>query len=209
MSSTVASTLAHDLAGQFVLGQSETLVPRGWRAHQIGQWLLAFRPKLPVVQIQSREGAQIGWLLGYAIHPDRGLLSAIPHVSFDCGVADGPDEFERSLYQLGGRFAAVYLASPGARFYLDPCGSLSVIFCREERIAASSPNLVPYSERTPENHGLVRSIGIPEKGGWYPFGLTPPRGRGAAVAQSLPGSRNVGDSQALASPRRVDLARGY
>jgi hypothetical protein len=173
LATTAACKLEYDLSGQFVLAQSETLIPQGWSVHQIDQWVLGSHTKLPVIDMRSREGTQVGWLLGYAIHPELGLLSAASRVSLQCRLDDSTEVFERSLYELGGRFAAIHISPQASRLYLDPCGMLAAVFCPEQGIVASTLNLIPDSEGTREDHEIARVIGGLERDGWYPFGLTP------------------------------------
>ncbi len=97
----------------------------------------------------------------------------MPFASLASGAAA---RFQQSLYTLGGRFVAIHWAEPEPHVYLDPCGSLAVVFCPGERIVASSPNLVPYTAGTQDNHALIRAIGVPERDGMYRFGLTPRHG---------------------------------
>ena len=161
-----------DLAGQFLLGRSEALAPATWTIRQNAGWCLATHPTLPVIEIRAREGPLVGWLLGYPISPDGTLLPAGAPLPFALSVRDGAAAFERALYALGGRFAAIYGLPRAPRVYLDPCGSLAAVFCPEESIVASTPALIPYSEKTQDNRELVEAIG---EVGWY-FGLTPRHG---------------------------------
>ena len=168
--------LADDLPGQFLLCRSESHVPLGWATREAGGWVLASHPKLPVIEVGAADSEPMGWVLGYPIHPNGRLLSSGEQVSFGAAAARSVAEFERSLYAFGGRFVAVYLTPQTSRVYLDPCGALAVVFCNEEGIVASSPVLVPYSEKTKDNVELIQATGIPERDGWYPFGLTPRHG---------------------------------
>jgi hypothetical protein len=161
-----------DLAGQFLLGRSEAFAPPGWVIRQSAGWCLCSHPTLPVIEIRAREGALLGWVLGYPITADGVLLSAGAALPFTLNLQDGAPAFERALYSLGGRFAAIYGLPGKPRFYLDPCGSLAVVFCPEESLVTSNPMLVPYSEKTEEDHELREATG----GIWWYFGLTPRRG---------------------------------
>jgi hypothetical protein len=80
---------------------------------------------------------------------------------------------ETFIYSFGGRFAVAVLDDRHPRFYLDPCGSLSAVYCAHQRIIASTPNLIPYDERTRDRVELAQAIGFPYKQGSYPLGLTP------------------------------------
>jgi len=71
----------------------------------------------------------------------------------DPGVdADG---FERSIHSLAGRFAAVWLGRGGTRVFLDASGSLGVVYCAEQEIAASTAFLVPYQDASDDRLALV------------------------------------------------------
>ncbi len=80
------------------------------------------------------------------------------------------------MYAFGGRFAVAVLDAPHPRFYLDPCGSLSAVYCAHQRIVASTPNLIPYDEHSRDRVELACAIGIPYTEGMYPFTLTPRHG---------------------------------
>jgi hypothetical protein len=161
-----------DLAGQFLLGRSESLAPPGWVIRRSDGWCLCSHPTLPVIDIWGREGALLGWLLGYPITADGVLLPTGAALPCTLSLQDGAAAFERALYALGGRFAAIYGLPGKPRVYLDPCGSLAVVFCPEESLVTSNPMLVPYSEKTKEDQELREATG----GIWWYFGLTPRRG---------------------------------
>ena len=168
--------LIHDLVGQFILGGSEAPSPEGWLVRRGGGWLLASHPRLPVIDIVGSDGSCLGWALGYPIHPAGILLTSRFQIPIEPRHPLGPAEFERHLYTLGGRYAAVFLGQTQSRVYLDPCGSLAVVYCPGQRLVASSPNLIPPEASTPEHDELIRAVGVVERGRWYPFGLTPRRG---------------------------------
>jgi hypothetical protein len=169
-------SLAYNLAGQFVLSTTEGYVPGRWEVRRHGSWCLAAHPKLPVVEMLASDGARLGWLIGYPIHPEHGLLSSTIIVPNELTAPDAVASAERSIYELGGRFAAIYLVGEHPRVYLDPCGSLGAVFCAARRIVASSTNLIPYSARTGDNQPLISALGLPGKDAYFPFGLTPRRG---------------------------------
>ena len=127
----VGARLEVDLAGQFLLSRSKSLGPAGWAVGSSQGWYLATHPTLPVIKILGGEGSLLGWLLGYPITPDGMLLSTGASLPFALSLRNGEAEFERALYSLGGRFAAIYWLAGNPRVYLDPCGSLAVVFCHE------------------------------------------------------------------------------
>src|SRR4029077_6879409 len=121
-------------------------------------WCLATHPTLPVIEIRAREGALLGWVLVYPITTDGVLLSTPAALPFTLSLQDGAPAFERALYSLGGRFAAIYGLPWTPRVYLDPCGALAVVFCPDEGIVASNPMLIPPSAKTGANTGLIEVI---------------------------------------------------
>ena len=163
------------LIGQFVLSKSEHDISASWNTRQQCDWFLGSHVRLPVVDICASDGTVIGWLLGHAISPDGQLVSNEESVCFsvDQNSSEASDQFEAALYAHAGRFAAIFLANEHARLYLDPCGSLATVFCPAQKIVASTPSLIPYVNGQDDNHELIRSIVVPSKDTYYPFGLTP------------------------------------
>jgi hypothetical protein len=82
---------------------------------------------------------------------------------------------EALMYSFGGRYAAVTL-DHHPRFYLDPFGSLSAVYCAHQRIVASTHNLIPYDEQSRDRFELGLAIGIPYTEGMYPLDMTPRHG---------------------------------
>jgi hypothetical protein len=170
------SVSARDFPGQFVLCQSESQLPEAWMVRCQGAWRLAVHATLPVMEIVGDRGSKLGWLLGYPVAPGGKLISAVGQLSTVPETGTDPAAFERWLYGLGGRFAAIYLATGASRAYLDAGGTLGLVYAPEESVVASTTNLIPHSARTSENKELARIIGVPSRDRWYPFGLTPRRG---------------------------------
>jgi hypothetical protein len=80
---------------------------------------------------------------------------------------------EAFIYSFGGRFAAVVLGPHMTRCYLDPCGSLSAVYCAHQEIIASTPTLIPADDGTQDRLELINALGIPHTNGMYPLGMTP------------------------------------
>jgi hypothetical protein len=167
-----------DLTDQFIFCDAESYLPARWPVRVAGRWHLAAHPHLPVIEVLAPNESHVGWLLGYPITPHGDLLSSQFSVSVDPAAPNAVTQFEEALYTLGGRFVAILLGRGGGgpQVYMDPCGSMAAVFCPEDHIVASSPALIPRSPRTPENTSLIESMNIIERGGWYPFGLTPRHG---------------------------------
>jgi hypothetical protein len=166
-----------DLCEQFVLSRSlET--PEGFVTQVLGAWRLAHHPTLPVITIrradEKTDDAQedrLGWLLGYPITDDGELLQAGSSIAM--GAGDDPVRF---VDALGGRFVAVLVGVAKPAIYPDAAGMYSSVFCPGLEVAASTPGLVPYTDRTGDRTELVEQLGIPTTNSMYPLGLTPRHG---------------------------------
>jgi hypothetical protein len=161
------------LIDQFVLAAAENRTPQGWRSEQLGNWLLGWHPRLPVIRLISADAQPMGWMLGYAISAEGRLLAGGEELSLPQAVLDSSSALEAFLYGFGGRYAVALVGTAQPRFYLDPCGSLSAVYCADQRLVAATPNLIPYDERSRDRVELARAIGIPYTQGQYPLGLTP------------------------------------
>jgi hypothetical protein len=171
-----------DMVGQFLLGKTEVQALASWSKQQIGRWILHWHPRLPVTQIRSKDGSDVGWLMGIAVDAEGQVLPALWQLGFNCNEADSADRFESALNGLGGRFAAVFLTSRNQRFYLDASGSLAAVYCEEHQVVASSCNLVLQVGDLQQNFALVQAFGLPQRDGYFPFELTPWSG----IARLLP-----------------------
>lgn len=161
------------MVGQFLLAKAEAPLLVGWPRQQLGSWILHWHPNLPVSEIRSPAGTQVGWILGLAVDTEGCALPPVWHVPFDSDEVDAATRFESGLNRLGGRFAAVFLTSESQRFYLDASGSLAAVYCEDRQAIASSCNLIPNVEELQKNLPLIRAIGIPGRDGYFPFRLTP------------------------------------
>src|SRR3990170_2613750 len=161
------------LVGQFILDKAGMQVPEGWSSERIGGWILGRHSSLPGIRLLDAEDRPVGWFLGYPIDGNGFLLSGGDAVRVP-GVSDGAEsEVEEFIYGFGGRFLAVFVGVSRPRLYLDPCGSLSVVYCPHKEIVASTPNLIPYDDRTRDRVDLARTLGIPNSNAMYPLELTP------------------------------------
>ncbi|MBN1874065.1 MAG: hypothetical protein JXA33_07530 [Anaerolineae bacterium] len=158
-----------DFVNQFVLCRLEEYIPVAWNKKELGGWLLACHPSLPVIEIRNSESLHLGWLLGYPIDENKQILKGT--ITCDQGMDDQDlSRFESWLYSLGGTFAAIIILPRASRFYLDAAGSLSAVFHTDCEIVASTPTLIGIAE---DNQALIDIMGVPESNVWYPFGLTP------------------------------------
>ena len=140
---------------------------------QLGQWILHWHPNLPVREIRSPAGTQVGWILGLAVDTEGRTLPPVWHLPFDCDDVAAADRFESELDCLGGRSAAVFLTSRSKRFYLDASGSLAAVYCQDRQAIASSCNLIPEIAEMQQDLALIRAFELSQRYGYFPFGLTP------------------------------------
>jgi len=160
-----------DLAGQFIIGESNFEAPPAWKTTAIGHFLVGCDPRLPV-SILIDKSAPIAIFLGWPVHPELGSLSKLEHFGENLTDLGKSEEFEAFLNLLSGRFVAIHTGSKSGRFYLDASGSLSAVYCPSQKMIASTPLLVPHSIDTDYDHELINLSGVPYVEGWYPFGLT-------------------------------------
>jgi hypothetical protein len=118
-----------------------------------------------------------GWLLGYAVDANGVLV--------DSETVTVPlkreAEWEDWLYEHGGRYAALVVTTSSTRVYLDPCGSLSLVYCSVLECVGSTPSMIPNEGETGEFTEFVRMVPIPYDA-MFPLAVTPRKN----VARLLP-----------------------
>ena len=161
------------LVGQFILDKTGMHVPEGWSSERIGGWFLGQHSSLPGIRLLDAEDRPVGWLLGYPIDGNGLLLSEGDAIRVP-GLSDSTESsVEEFIYGFGGRFLVALVGVRRPRLYLDPCGSLSVVYCPHKEVIASTPNLIPHDDRTRDRVDLAREMGIPNTNAMYPLTLTP------------------------------------
>ena len=151
-----------ELHDQFLIShQPCPHVPAAWSELPLdtGNWTLAHHPNLPVTRVQ-KAGRTLGWLLGWAIDKQLGLLRQ-PVVEAEVDPERPPETW---VYGLTGRYA-VLLLEPGPRFYLDPCGTLGAVFDEKRPLLASTATAMCGGELSPRPPVL-------EPNQFYPAGTT-------------------------------------
>ena len=168
------SLMNHELDGQFVLSKISKFIPDKWNIKESTGWILATHPSLPVVNIETAGGSNIGWIIGFPIDLNSRLLST--GVVFNVEMNKNPrdKDIESNLYKLGGRYVAIILVEGISRVYLDPGGSLSVVYALDEPVIASTPSLIELNDGFDDE--LIAILSMPDSGLYYPSGLTPRRG---------------------------------
>lgn len=156
--------------GQFVLGPASGLPREGFAYREHDGWRLG-TCALPVVELRSRDGALLGWCLGYPVLDGVLVSDAVTVGTSDTARVEWSavdDLYER----LAGRFLLVLLAAEEPTVVLDAYGSLAAVYSADERVVASTTSLIDAEWDTE----LVELSGFPERGTWLPFGLTLRRG---------------------------------
>lgn len=153
---------------QFILCQLEEHIPAGWGKKEQGKWFLGFHPSLPVIEVQSSNSSNLGWLLGYPIDKRGNMLKAVVIYEQEFKSSD-LSGFESWLGGLGGSFAAILITPYASRFYLDSAGTLPAVFYPKSEIVASTPTLIRDAEY---DESLIEIVGVPEQYKRFPFGLT-------------------------------------
>lgn len=154
---------AIDRPGQFIISERPVEVPEGWSYDRAGRFHIHVHPALPLVRTET-EGEITGVLLGWPVSRERGLLRPGDHNADVRGPSDAEPE---GLYGLGGRWVYLRVEQDRESIYLDPCGSLPLVY--SDGIAASTVSLMPPG---PVDEELERLMDIPARDRWYPFGLT-------------------------------------
>lgn len=158
--------------GQFIV--SKGVVPENWNIETLNGWHMATHPDLPVYRILDRNGMHIGWLLGYAILENELRNSSVLTLD-DRADKLTVQTLENFIYSFGGRFAVVITYGAIERIYLDPAGTLALVYSVREPVAASTGSLLAAfaDELHPLERRLVETLG-PNK--FFPAGLTPFQG---------------------------------
>jgi len=111
-------------------------------------------------------------MVGYPVSPEGELV--MNDLEWDTGPGAASDEeVEHLLYTYSGRYVALLCGGNLARVYVDPIGSLGVLYCPSQGIVTSSMFLIPESADTGDRTELVNVLGIPGSEAIYSFGLTP------------------------------------
>lgn len=120
----------------------------------------------------------IGAFIGVLIDPQA---SEVVNGSVDLEIAVDDEEFVRLLEDRIYRFSGCWiliLAIPGLRrIYLDPCGSLSVVYSAEKALAGSTAGVLLSDQEYVSHYqrDLHKRLGVAQSG-WFPGGMTAHRG---------------------------------
>lgn len=137
----VTPELFRDCYQQFILARSPLPEAPGWQVKRLSGYWLAHHESLNVVAVCSAEGTPLGVLLGdpvgqMGLQRDDVILSNVSSANPDESV------IENWLYSFGGRWACIILCDRFQRIYIDPLGSLGVVYKPEAESAASTTSLL-------------------------------------------------------------------
>ena len=159
------------LVGHFVLGRSVPIRPAGWDVHSLEGWHLASESTLPVLDLVDADGMALGWILGHPLELGRGVCSTPMRAPSRMADPDIEVAFERWLFAHAGPFVAVLLR-PVPLLFIDPFGSLPVLFDCSLELVSSSPFLLTEGGVLPDSD-VAKAIDIVGTGSWFILGTTP------------------------------------
>ena len=163
--------------GQFVIQNGNVDAPVDWVREQCHDWALAVAPSCRVHKLEDSDGSHCGWLLGNPVSAD-GLYETGSGKSNDILIGkyiESDVDIERFIYRHGGRFVAIVLTPSSSRMYLDPLGSMAVVFHRKKSIAASTTGLLVADEASWPNENRTETEfpwNRAGPGGFFPCDLT-------------------------------------
>ncbi len=154
------------LPKQFVISRDIPEDYSEWHHHQLNGWTFACAKEVPVISLYNETEEIVGFLLGWVILD--GVL--LPTGSMQ---TIGPDQEDAFRAGLCGRYLYFSVKEGATYAETDAGGLLPLVYSKQGNCAASTPTaLLPLIELTP-NEPVRAAFGIPERHGWFPFGLTP------------------------------------
>lgn len=158
-----------DYEGQFVLTKKSIETGNHWHSLHFGEWTFSYHPMLRMQKIiSSRNKIVSGYILGF-FYPKQ-------EESPEIGTLYKEDEvtFEEYLYSQPGQFIGIYLGAEEPHIYLDPSGSLPVVYSEKFESVASSPGLFMGDNYEKDfKKGLYDTLGMPRIDFWFPGTITP------------------------------------
>ncbi len=112
---------------QFRLSALPEDVLPGFELHRWGRWVLQAGPDLPVASSEFDNGSGAIFFLGIGVDPNGTIISSESLATQLDGVRE-PAAVAAYLSEAAGRYVFVILKDETQRIYLDPLGSLGVLF---------------------------------------------------------------------------------
>ena len=147
-------------------------VPETFNRYQGQRLTIAACPTQPVVPLVDTAGKAVGFVLGQPVEIAHARLLK-DQITLETRDGDGVERAIEALYQrLGGSFLVVLDGYGLARTYLNACGSMSLVYDPDTRIAAATAGLLlddaAYEARF--DRALYSHLNI-LRDGWFPAGL--------------------------------------
>lgn len=153
----------------FLMQQGNSEIPPNWDRKRFSRFQLQHPQSFPVHQLTDSDNAPIGWLLGYPIDTTKKEIIADTYC-LSVNNSSSQQEIEKALYQLGGRFIALFSAYGSDSVYLDAAGSLSLVYDSDAKLMAATPHVL--KKHSNNNYQCMET----PQADWYPAGLTPYHG---------------------------------
>ncbi len=153
--------------------------------HQmLGEMVLEYERGMPFHEVLDGRGTVVGVVLGILIDPDNAIVESGPiHLDFAGSEEDFPVHLEDRIYSYGGSWVMVMNTPACCRLYLDPCGSLSVVYSRAKAVAGSTVGLLlEDNEYTAAYDRELHEELEVSSGGWIPGGMTAHHGINRVLA---------------------------
>jgi hypothetical protein len=163
------------LDGQFFISTVPKPCPSGWQQFRLEDLFLNASADTRIVPVVDADQRPIGVLLGIPIDLARGVVVEGEYrINSRLDDVKCVDTFvEESIYGLAGSFLFVLSTLGLRRIYLDANGTLSIVYDREQKLAAATASVlldaVSYRKRLRVE--LYDALDI-ENAGWFTAGLT-------------------------------------
>lgn len=162
-----------DFPHQFVLSRETRSWKEGWQLHTRGSFILQSDPLLPVWNLLDETGEHVGFALGWPIAASAKLPSADIQIPFRV-TPQVVGRIEDFIYEFSGRYVFVILADSCRRLYLDPQGSLAVVFDSSRKTAGSTVSVLALHDQDHPIWSMPTGV-FPDNRPmqYFPAGLTP------------------------------------
>ncbi|MGO1499880.1 MAG: hypothetical protein ACTHWH_01180 [Marinobacter sp.] len=150
----------------------------------LGGVVIEYDRKIPRHEVLDSAGTLVGVVLGILIDPHNAVVkSGSIHLDITESEEDFAAHLEDRIYIYGGSWVMVMRTLTSLRLYLDPCGSLSVVYSQDKAAAGSTAGLLLNdSEYTATfNRELHKELEVLQSG-WFPAGMTAHRGINRVLA---------------------------
>ncbi|WP_295317434.1 hypothetical protein [Roseobacter sp.] len=127
---------------QYVLSCDSDRNYPGWFKQHLGRWTLHHGDALRVTHMTDQDGAHVGWILGHAIAPGRGIAEDSFQIAAHHSQHDFADVAEGVISDLAGKYLVILLTGDTERVYCDPVSDLPLLYDAQTGRLASSLGLV-------------------------------------------------------------------